>query len=300
MTSLLRRNSRSKDWKYDPILANRSTSLSSISASKRSQSFRSTGGNSTDMSLAYSTDTEVRDMLEEFGSPKEVRVANDINSVASIGIVHPPCESHGLPRVPSKGKKMRQPPVVRIVNDNVPALLDMALTPACTFEDAEKKAREFETIVTARVDQALSPVDDKFEMILINVVNLGKVQAPEVESTPEPIRSMEIEKPTATSEKEAPLANNNPDTELFSGLLGSLFYDEPIPIIPATSSISEDGSSVATEDTSHSSQKNTEKPPNKFAIPTYSQFMEALLGDETMPNPLGPSIPSSIDIARIT
>lgn len=303
MTNFLRRSGRSKDRKsraLDPILATRSTSWASTISAKRTQSWRSTGSNSTggtstDLSLAYSSDSEVRDMLDELRVQKGSRVAND--AASSVRIVHPPHESPGLPRVPSKSPKARKPTIIHIPNDDV---FDVSLRTRLTFQKVEKSAREFETFVTSRVDQALSPLDDKIEMLLVNVDKLAALQTPlEVQSLS--IDATEDLPTTPIIEKRLSFDNeaSTPYKQLYSELIGSLFNDEPIPVIPSSAYVSDDESSVATEDSSLNSQNDEEKPSAKVALPTYTQVMEALLGDETMPDPLEPGIPSSIEISRV-
>lgn len=298
MTGLLKSTSStdksSKD--YDPIVANRSTSWASSISFKRTKSASSTVANSTDLSLVYSSDTEFREMLEEYSLQKEVRVAP--SPVASM-LSYPPSERNALPprsrSTKSTASNQKPPLTVQITNEEkVPPIQSLVMKTACAMGDVEKRveksAREFETFVTSRVDMALSPVEDKIETFLYQAQSFAKGKddsKPAVEAD-----SPEVSK-TPPSENKAPALTPS----FLSGLLGSLFNDEPMPVLPAASSLSEDASSVATEHSSIDSQntavhKNDERP-------SYEKMMETLLGDESMPDPLGPGIPSSIEIRQV-
>lgn len=293
MARLLRESSR--DRALDPIIATRSGSFDNISA-KRTSSWRSAAsGNSTDQSLAYSTDTEVRELMEELRCNNGGRVPSD------VAIRHPPFETP--PRVRSNKSVVNRrqipprPPPVHIANEQVPPMMSI------TTEDVEKTAKKFETFVTARIDQAISPVEERIETFLVDVQSLAQLQAPKLESRSLSAIESEAESvPKVESaisvEEPAPLLAQ--DNGLFAGLLESLFRDEPIPVLPAADSLS-DESSAATEHTEESSissgKEVPDKPKEKRCLPSYTQVMEALLRDEAIPDPLGEGIPLDISLS---
>lgn len=287
---------------HRPILANRSSSsLSSVFVKREHQSWRSKSGKSTNLSLAYSSDSsEVRETREEYVSQKE-----DRDSSNCLGITHAPCERRkAIPRAESSTMaKTRKPTEVHTTDNNhvIPTHSIVSKT-TCAMEDVGKSAVEFETFVTSRVDQALSPMEDKIETLLLDVGKLAN------RPKPEPCTMKAITSTASQSNKSETVSETKASfSEVFASLVGSLFHDEPVPgaVITVTSSLSVSESSVATQDTSISSQdtswdENDEvESKKKFGLPTYTEFIEALLGDESIPDDPRGDIPTSIQIYRV-
>jgi len=244
--------------------------------------------------LAYSTDTEVREMMEEIRSKQEERM--------DAVLTYPPYERPPVsPKVTSKSKGTKVPTcngatTIHIENDQVISLLDISEV------NVENTAKEFGTFVTTRVDLALSPLDDRIETFLVDVAQL---QAP-LSWQCHPMYPIEVDESTKMKKTSSFVAPDpvRQSNGLFAGLLESLFHDEAIPIIDiATTACSASESSAATELTDESTlDGDTNEPTSeRKGLPdyTYTQLMETLLRDESIPNPLGEGIPLEIEISRV-
>jgi hypothetical protein len=242
--------------------------------------------------LAYSTDTEVREMMEEIRSKQEERM--------DAILTYPPYEKPPVSpklRSKSKGTKVpRGPTTIHIENEQVTSLLDISEI------NVENTSKEFGTFVTTRVDLALSPLDDRIETFLVDVAQL---QAP-LSLQCHPIYPIEVNESTKMNKTSSfpVLGPARQSNGLFAGLLESLFHDEAIPIIDIpTAACSASESSAATELTEESTLDGAANEPTseRKGLPnyTYTQFMETLLRDESIPNPLGEGIPLEIEISRV-
>lgn len=227
--------------------------------------------------------------MDEIRSKQEGRIP-----IMNVAVTYPPFERPPVsPQVKNKSKDTRtqvssRPKKIHIENECVSTM------------NVQNTANKFEILVTARVDLALSPLEDRIETFLVDVAQL---QAPTLQCHPVPLtEGDELTKTDQTASIESLATAGTQQTNgLFVGMLESLFHDEPIPFIIPTAASSVSESSAATELTEESSLNDAANEPTRErkGLPTYTQVVEALLRDESIPNPLGEGIPPNIEISRV-
>lgn len=217
--------------------------------------------------------------------------------------MYPPCErvrsnksTRSIPKPPKPVPvEIEDVPLTQILAlKTTRTFEDMQEKSALTFEDVQKSAGELETLITSRVDMALSPIEDKVETFLFDAKN-------HLQKSKSACTSMAVVGDSEHAQMNADATSSG--APLFASFLQSLFNDEHIPVMPVTNVVSEDESSEATPESTVGSHRYRvapiEREPAKFGVESYTKLVQGLLGDEAVPDPLGPGIPSSIEVSRV-